>query len=66
MCVVYIWFKNRDFHALQDQLSEEDDENKTGEPVTSQPASSIPMPMPPPTEKTNLQETGSVPSYGVE
>ena len=48
--------------TLQDHLSDEDEENRTGEPVTSQPASSIPMPAP--TEKTHLQERGPVPSYG--
>ena len=48
--------------ALQDHMSDEDEENRTGEHVTSQPASSIPMLAP--TEKTHLQETGPVPSYG--
>ncbi|KAI0216427.1 hypothetical protein LSAT2_031561 [Lamellibrachia satsuma] len=51
-----------------DHPSDVEDDNATDQPVTSQPASSgaVPMPMPQPTEKTNLQETGPIPTYGVD
>ena len=57
-----------DVSILQDHPSDVEDDNGTDQPVTSQPASSgaVPMPMPQPTEKTNLQETGPIPTYGVD
>lgn len=57
----------RHIYVLQDNLSDAED-NNTDQPVTSQPTASVamPMPMPEPTEKTNLQETGPIPTYGVD